>query len=94
MISLANGANNRKEVLVDIEEKMSLANAITYLETITNKLKEQGSFTLSHNGKPIEVKPSSTVELEIKVEKRQDKQKFEIEVEWTEGEEETTFTIE
>lgn len=91
---MTNGADNRKEVLVDFEEKMSLTNAVTYFETISQKLKEEGSFTLTHNGKTIEIKPSSTVELEIKVEKQQDKHKFEIELEWTEGEEGTTFTIE
>ncbi|QBQ07177.1 amphi-Trp domain-containing protein [Sporosarcina pasteurii] len=91
--SLTNGENRRKEVLVDFEEKMSLANAATYFETIANKLSEEGSFTLTHNGQTIEVKPSSTVELEIKVVKMQDKQKFEIELEWTEGTEDTTLKI-
>lgn len=94
MSSLTNGVNRRKEVLVDFEEKMSLANAATYLETIAKKLKEEGTFTLTHNGKNIEITPSSTVELEIKVEKVQDKHKFEIELEWTEGKEDSTLRIE
>lgn len=85
---------NRKEVLVDFEEKMSLSNAATYFETIAKKLKEEGSFTLTHNGETIEIKPSSTVELEIKVEVENEKKKFELELEWVEGEENTTLTIE
>lgn len=90
---MTNGINRRKEILVDFEEKMSLANAAAYFETIAKKLKEEGSFTLTHNGQPIEIKPSSTVELEIKVEKERDKQKFEIELEWVEGVEDTTLKI-
>lgn len=85
---------NREQVLVDFEEKMSLANAATYFETIAKKLKEEGSFTLTHNGKTFDIKPSSTVELEIKVEIEGDKKKFELELEWVEGEKDTTLTIE
>lgn len=85
---------NREQVLVDFEEKMSLANAVTYFETIATKLKEEGSFTLTHNGKTFDIKPSSTVELEIKVEVEGDKKKFELELEWVEGEKDTTLTIE
>lgn len=94
MIVLTNRKIRRKEVLVDFEEKMSLANAATYFETIATKLKEEGAFTLTHNGKTFEIKPSSTVELEIKVELENEKQKFELELEWVEGEDDTTLTIE
>ena len=83
-----------EKVLVDFEEKMSLANAATYFETIAKKLKEEGSFTLNLNGETIDIKPSSTVELEIKVEVKNDKKKFELELEWVEGAEDTTLTIE
>ncbi|KXH80620.1 amphi-Trp domain-containing protein [Sporosarcina sp. HYO08] len=85
---------NRKEILIDFEEKMTLANAATYFETIAKKLKEEGSFTLTVNGQPVEVKPSSNVELEIKLEKRRDQHKFEMELEWREGDEGSTLAFE
>lgn len=90
---MTNETNRRKEVLVDFEEKMSLENAATYFETIAKKLKEEGAFTLTHNGQMIEIKPSSNVTLEIKVEKVQDKHKFEMELEWTEGKGNTLLKI-
>lgn len=86
--------NKKEKVLVDFEEKMSLSTATTYFETIAQKLKEEGAFTLHLNGEPIEIKPSSQVELEIKVEVENNKKKFEIELEWVEGAEEKTLTIE
>lgn len=80
-------------MLVDFEEKMSLANAATFFETIAKKLKEEGSFTLTHNGQKIDITPASTVELEIKVEVKNEKKKFELELEWIEGAADTTLTI-
>lgn len=74
-----------KEVLVDYEEKMSLVGAATFLETIAVKLKEEKSLTLTHGGKTFEVKPSANVELEVKLEKRGEKHKLELELEWIEG---------
>lgn len=76
---------NPKTVHVDYEEKMSLDNAIDFLETIVTKLKEEKSFTLSQGGKTHHVKPASQVELEVKLEERNDKHKLELELEWREG---------
>lgn len=76
-----------KEVYIDHEEKMSLENAIAFLETIVTKLKEEKSFTLTQGETTHQIKPSSQVELEVKFEQRGNKQKFELELEWIEGEE-------
>lgn len=91
---MTNANRNRKEVLVDFEEKMSLANAATYFETIAKKLKEEGRFVLTQNGQQVEIAPSGNVELEIKVEKVNDKLKFEMELEWLEGAQDSNLIIE
>lgn len=93
VLELTSEQRRPKEVLIDFEEKMSLANAAAYFESISRKLKEEGSFTLNLNGKTVEIKPSSSVELEIKVEKENDKHKFEMELEWVEGQDDQTLTI-
>lgn len=80
--------NKRKktEVLVDYEEKMSLEQAATFIETIATKLKNDQSFTLTHNGKSFEIAPSSNVELEVKYEhKSSGKYQLELEIEWRDG---------
>lgn len=76
-----------KVVLIDHEEKMSLTAAADFLESIAKKLREEGKFTLTHGVETHEVAPSSTVELEIKLEKEWDKNSFEIEIEWKDGNE-------
>lgn len=90
---MSNGVKRSKEVLVDFEEKMSLEKAATHLETIAKKLREEGTFSLTHGGETIEVTPAQTVELEIKVEKKNDKYEFEVELEWIEGQEDTPLQI-
>lgn len=73
-------------VFLDYEEKMSLENAATFLETIVSKLKAGQSFTLTHAGQTIEVNPAQQVGLEVKYEKKKDgKYKLELELEWREG---------
>lgn len=78
---------NPKNVLVDYEEKMPLDQAISFLETIVNKLKTEGSFSLTQGEQSHLVKPSSQVVLEVKLEERNDNHTFELELEWVEGEE-------
>lgn len=79
--------NNPKVTLVDFEEKMPLNKAANFLETVATKLKEEGTFTLTHGEKTYEVTPSSNVEFEVKLEKRGNKHELEFELEWVEGEE-------
>lgn len=82
-----------KIVHVDHEQKMSLDEAITFLDSIVTKLKEDRKFTLHHHGKTHVVKPSNRVELEIKLEQRGKKHEFELELEWIEGAEGSDLTI-
>lgn len=73
-------------VHIDYEEKMSLDNAVQFIQTILDKLKEEGSFTLTHAGKTHHIAPSANVELEVKLEeKRNGKHELELELEWYEG---------
>lgn len=74
--------NNPTGVLVDYEEKMALTKAAEFLETLAIKLKEDGTFVLTQGEKIHEVTPSSTVELQVKLEKKKDKYKLEVELEW------------
>lgn len=90
---MTNIQRRKTEVLIDYEEKMSLSNATDFLATIAQKLKEEGTFTMTHNGQSFEITPSSNVRLEVKFEKRNNKLKLELELEWVEGEEKATLTI-
>lgn len=85
---------NPKVVHVDYEEKMSLDEAATFLQSIATKLKEEKTFTLTHGEKSFDVTPSDRVELEVKFEERNGKYKLELELEWTEGEESSGLKIE
>lgn len=76
---------NPKTIHVDYEEKMSLVNAATFLESIANKLKNEKKFILTHNGHDHDVVPSDNVTLEIKLEERNGKHKLELELEWREA---------
>lgn len=77
---------NPKNVLIDYEQKMSLDEAITFLETIVNKLKTDKSLTLTLGEQSHQVNPADQVELEVKLEERNKKYSLELELEWTEGE--------
>ncbi len=83
-----NEKKKKSQVLLDYEEKMSLENAADFLETIANKLQEEGSFTLTHGEQSHTIQPSEQVVLEVKYEKkRSGKMQLELELEWREGEE-------
>ncbi len=84
---------NPKIVLVDYEEKMALNQAAEFLESIAKKLREEGKFTITQGEKTHEVIPSSTVELEVKLEKQNDKNKFEVELEWRDGDKDSNLSI-
>ncbi|MDV6378291.1 amphi-Trp domain-containing protein [Sporosarcina sp. GW1-11] len=90
---MANEKRSAKVVLVDHEEKMSLANAAEFLESLAKKLREEGTFTLTQGDQTHEVTPASSVELEIKLEKQGDKHTFEVELEWREGENDSSISI-
>lgn len=82
-----------KQVLIDYEERLSLEQAITLLETIVTKLKEQGKFTFKQGEAEIEIQPSGQVGTEIKYEVKGDKHSLEIELEWIPGKTEQKMEI-
>lgn len=91
---MTNKAKRTKIVHVDSEEKMSLEQAASFLQTVASKLLKEGSFTLTNAGKTHTVSPSPNVLLEVKLEQRNNKQKLELELEWIEGDTGSTLTIE
>lgn len=82
-----------KVVHIDYEEKMSLDNAVEFLNTIVTKLKTEKSLTLTLGEETHHIKPSSQVELEVKLEEQNGKHKLELELEWVEGKEEQGLQI-
>ncbi|MGX7181657.1 amphi-Trp domain-containing protein [Enterococcus pallens] len=73
------------EVLVDREERQTLVEFATTLETIARKLKEEGAFILTEGEREILVNPSDTLKVEYSYEKKGDKHSFEIEFDWRTG---------
>lgn len=67
---------------------------VRVLETIARKLKEDGTFNLRQGQKVHDVSPAKTVELEIKLEQKKYKHKFEVELEWGNDAGDQTLTIE
>lgn len=90
---MSNSKKSPKVVLVDYEEKMSLIKAAEFLETLAKKLREDGTFTLTHGGKSHEVTPAETVELEVTFEKKNNKHQLEVEIEWRDDGKDTKLTI-
>ncbi|HEY4578207.1 MAG TPA: amphi-Trp domain-containing protein [Savagea sp.] len=84
----------QKEVLLDFEQKMSLAEAATFLETIALKLKEEQALNIRVGQSEVLLKPSSQVEFELKVEKRGSNYSFEVELDWDEQQEYSQLEIE
>lgn len=90
---MSNSKKNPKVVLVDYEEKMSLKEAATFLETIAKKLRDEGTFTLTQGDDSHDVTPAEIVELEVKLEKEKNKNKFELELEWRDGNEGSSLSV-
>lgn len=90
---MTNKKRNPKVTLVDFEEKMTLDKAADFLETVATKLKEEGSFSLTHGEKTHDITPSANVEFEVKLEKRGDKYELEFELEWVDGQDNSGLEI-
>lgn len=90
---MTNTNKPEKSVLVDHEEKMSLEKAAHFLETVAKKLREEGTFTLTHGEVTHDITPSPSVTLEVKLEKTNDKNKFEVELEWYDGDKGSSLSI-
>jgi amphi-Trp domain-containing protein len=72
--------------LVKHKEKQSVIEFATILEKMAKKLKEEGKFTFVQGTEHIEVSPASKLKVEYEYEVKGDKHEFEIEFEWTTGE--------
>lgn len=81
------------QVLVDHKEMQSREQFATMLETIAQKLRNEGKFTFIQGEKVVEVNPSAQLQVEVKYEVKRNKHAFEIEFEWRPGEESQQMTI-
>ena len=66
----------------------------TLLETIATKLKQDGTLTLKLGQEEHTVQLPESVVLEVKLEEKNGQYSLEFELEWREGAEEGTLTIE
>ncbi|MGO2083121.1 amphi-Trp domain-containing protein [Vagococcus sp.] len=73
------------EVMIDREEKQTVAELALFLETMAIKLKEAQSFSFIEGDKQTLISPSDPLKVEYKYEKKGDKHSFEIEFDWYEG---------
>lgn len=73
------------EVIIDFKQKQDLQEFANVLETIAQKLKQEGKFTFMQGTEEVVVEPSSMLKAEYKYTKKRDKHSFEIEFEWYEG---------
>lgn len=85
---------NIKNVLVDYENRVPRDQVATLLETIANKLKQAGTLTLKLGQEEHTVQLPESVVLEVKLEEKNGQYSLEFELEWREGAEEGTLTIE
>lgn len=73
------------KVIIDFEQKQDLQQFATVLETIAQKLKQEGQFTFTQGTEEVVVQPSQTIKVEYEYTQKGDKHSFEIEFDWYEG---------
>ncbi|MGM9926794.1 MAG: amphi-Trp domain-containing protein [Bacillus sp. (in: firmicutes)] len=72
-------------VLVDYEEKQTVGELAELLESIAQKLKNQGTFAFVQNDNETIVQPNERVKTEVKYTQKGAKHSIEIEFDWIEG---------
>lgn len=87
-------SQNIKNILVDYENRVLRDQVATLLETIATKLKQDGTLTLKLGQEEHTVQLPESVVLEVKLEEKNGQYSLEFELEWQEGAEEGTLTIE
>lgn len=87
-------SQNIKNILVDYENRVLRDQVATLLETIATKLKQAGTLTLKLGQEEHTVQLPESVVLEVKLEEKNGQYSLEFELEWREGAEEGTLTIE
>lgn len=85
---------NIRNVLVDYENRVPRDQVATLLETIATKLKQAGTLTLKLGQEEHTVQLPESVVLEVKLEEKNGQYSLEFELEWREGAEDGTLTIE
>lgn len=73
------------QVIIDFKQKQDLQEFATVLETIAQKLKQEGQFTFMQGSEEVVVQPSQMIKVEFEYTKKGDKHSFEIEFDWFEG---------
>lgn len=70
-----------------MEQKMNmtLEEVTALLDTISTKLKTDGTFTMIHNNEEIKVTPADIVKAEVKYKEELKKYTFELELTWPKG---------
>lgn len=87
-------SQNIKNILVDYENRVLRDQVATLLETIATKLKQAGTLTLKLGQEEHTVQLPESVVLEVKLEEKNGQYSLEFELEWREGAEDGTLTIE
>lgn len=89
------GSRPRKEVLVDKEQQQNLLELAGKLETIAQKLKETGTFTIVDGQRELVVDPVEPMEVGYKFQCTGNVYRFELDVNWqADGSTPDVFTIE
>lgn len=73
------------KVLINHKQKQDLNEFATILETIAQKLRQEGQFTFMQGTEEVVVQPSQVVKVEFEYTTKGDKHSFEIEFDWYEG---------
>lgn len=76
---------SRSNILLKHEEKMSLEDAASLLESIAKKLREEGSVTINLGEQSETVTPAEQVKLEVELEESNGEYELEFELEWRES---------
>mgnify|MGYP001249940323 CR=1 FL=1 len=87
-----------EETLFEFEQTMSRAEVARYLRTLAKHLEKDGSINFTAGTRESTVEVPARVEFEIEVERETEEGKpaemsIELEIEWTEGEEDASLQI-
>ncbi|MGX7014543.1 amphi-Trp domain-containing protein [Vagococcus silagei] len=82
---MSNEQKTLTKVIIDREEKQSLLEFATVLETIASRIRKDQSFIFTEGDKQTVITPTDPLKVEYKYEIKGDKHSFEIEFDWYEG---------
>jgi len=76
---------SNSNILLKHEERMSLEEAASLLESMAKKLRENGSVNINLGDQSETVTPANNVKLEVELEESNGKYELEFELEWNEN---------